>query len=200
MFFRHDVGFQCARVSAQKNTMKFRKSTVVMTLVLTLVTTIVTVAIVIVLLLVIVTLCATHYRRPFRWTPIRGPPFTRIIRMIQLCRSNVGRNDVGDRKGGMIIYIYIYTYIIIIIITIIGSSSSSSSIINIVGVVVVDVIVITSVSIIASMIIIIHIIIGIVASVDVIVIHTCIMTGRDCIVWKDTCIMILNRDALMGRP
>ena len=28
MFFWHDVGFQCARVSAQKNTMKFRKSTV----------------------------------------------------------------------------------------------------------------------------------------------------------------------------
>ena len=26
--FLHDVGFQCARVSAQKNTMKFRKSTV----------------------------------------------------------------------------------------------------------------------------------------------------------------------------
>ena len=30
MFFWHDVGFQCARVSAQKNTMKFRKSTVLM--------------------------------------------------------------------------------------------------------------------------------------------------------------------------
>ena len=29
MFFWHDVGFQCARVSAQRNTMKFRKSTVV---------------------------------------------------------------------------------------------------------------------------------------------------------------------------
>ena len=29
MLFWHDVGFQCARVSAQKNTMKFRKSTVV---------------------------------------------------------------------------------------------------------------------------------------------------------------------------
>ena len=28
MFFGHDVGFQCARVSAEKNTMKFRKSTV----------------------------------------------------------------------------------------------------------------------------------------------------------------------------
>ena len=28
MFFWHDVGFQCASVSAQKNTMKFRKSTV----------------------------------------------------------------------------------------------------------------------------------------------------------------------------
>ena len=28
MLFRHDVGFQCARVSAQKSTMKFRKSTV----------------------------------------------------------------------------------------------------------------------------------------------------------------------------
>ena len=28
MFFWHDFGFQCARVSAQKNTMKFRKSTV----------------------------------------------------------------------------------------------------------------------------------------------------------------------------
>ena len=28
MFFKHDVGFQCARVSAQKKTMKFRKSTV----------------------------------------------------------------------------------------------------------------------------------------------------------------------------
>ena len=27
MFFWHDVGFQCARVSAQKNAMKFRKST-----------------------------------------------------------------------------------------------------------------------------------------------------------------------------
>ena len=28
--FWHDVGFQCARVSAKKNTMKFRKSTVVL--------------------------------------------------------------------------------------------------------------------------------------------------------------------------
>ena len=30
MFFWHDVGFQCARVSAQQSTMKFRKSTVTM--------------------------------------------------------------------------------------------------------------------------------------------------------------------------
>ena len=29
VFCGHDVGFQCARVSAQKKTMKFRKSTVV---------------------------------------------------------------------------------------------------------------------------------------------------------------------------
>ena len=97
VFVWHDVGFQCARVSAQKNTMKFRKST---------------------LIVIVIHTCHILPFQPILWNRYFPPePAKRAKhspksiseggRIWQVCNSNSDNNDNNNNNNSNMIIVII---------------------------------------------------------------------------------------------